>query len=408
MARRLVRPACSILEGEGISSSGESGRLRRVRTPAAKAGRHLSNRVVAMVILVILVASVIFSAEYIQIDEQDPIRIGVILSLTGPQAASAVDVERTLLIAIDEINAMNKLNGRRMELIIRDCMSDTEKAKEVYAEIEQEYHPLMYISALSSISIALSPLAEENRTPLIAVVCASDTVTAGRDWAFRYYSGARDEVEPVLVKIDSSDIKSLGVLHLDDEYGNAVLDALKPEIEIRDLPLKIEKFESGTTDFTTQVQNLSDTDAIFAAGLTNNYEGILAHLRDAGYAGKIFLASGASSPSVRNLPTADGAFVSAPNIYRPSYSYSEELESAFKAEYNMSLSHQGVSGYDALNMVAGLLIDEVVSRENLRSLLLRGVVYSGVLGVIIVEPGQHNFGVPLFAAQIIGGVLVYR
>lgn len=370
--------------------------------------RAASRRTMALAILVVLVAGSVLSVEYVQARAKDPIKIGVILSLTGSGASSTVDARDALVIAVEEINQRNELNGRKIVLIIRDCMSDPDKAVEVYGEIEEAHHPLMYISGMSSISVALAPLAENNRTPLIAVVSSSDSVTAGREWVFRYYPGSVQETVPVLAKIDALGISTVGFLYLDDEYGNSVLDAFQPEIQSRGLSLKTEHFQPGATDYSAQIQNLSDAEAIFAVGVVGNYQGILAQLRGADYSGLVFVASGASVPSVRSIPEADGVFVSAPNIYRPAYAFSKHLEEEFEERHNKPLTHQGASTYDVLQLVSGLLVDEVVSKENLRDLLLRGFVYSGTLGDIIAKPGTHNFAFPLYQAQVVNGVLVFR
>ena len=393
---------------ESITDPVEKTRQRRLRSKPKNANKRTYYRLLAVFIIIILSATAFFSVDYFVDVNKEPIRIGVILSLTGSGAASTIDVRDALLIAVDEINARNHLNGREIQLIIRDCESNSSKAVEIYADIETEYHPLMYISAVSSIAIALAPLAEENETPLVAVVTSSDTVTAGMDWVFRYYFGAKEEVRPALIKMDFLEVEKLGLIYINDEYGNSVLNAFLPKVESRGIQFEYEGFEPWADDFSLQVQNLSENDAIFAVGLTSYYEGILQELRDTDYAGHIFLGSGAATPSVRELMVANGAYVSAPNIYRPAYSYSDRLENSFQALYNRSITHQGASGYDAIKFLSSLLIDQEVSRENVRNLLLKGFVYNGVLGNICVSPGDHNFAIPLFPAKVINEELVYQ
>ncbi|MCJ7489673.1 MAG: ABC transporter substrate-binding protein [Thermoplasmata archaeon] len=368
----------------------------------------MPNRTGALVIVAILVASAVFSVGYFRTNEKEPIYIGVLLSLTGHEAAADIDIERTVSIAADEINAMNKLDGRRIELIIRDCESDKNTVEGHFLEIEQEYQPVMYISALSSISIALSPLVEEVGVPLFAVACPSDVVTRNCEWVFGYYSGATDEIYPVMAEIESLNITSMGILHSDDEYGRSVLNVLESAFADLTLSFEIEKFSFGATDVGTQIQNISALDAIYVVGIVSDYLNILPQLKESGYTGTVFMTSDAASPYVRHLPEANGAYVSTPNIYRPTYAYSAGLEYTLKIDYNLPLSHQGAAGYDVLKMATGLLVDEEVSRENLRSLLLNGFEYSGVLGALSTDPGQHQFRIPLFVAQIVGGVLIYR
>jgi urea transport system substrate-binding protein len=56
----------------------------------------------------------------------EPIRVGVLHSLTGPMASSEVPVVNAIRMAADEINARGGLLGRRIELLVRDGKSDPE------------------------------------------------------------------------------------------------------------------------------------------------------------------------------------------------------------------------------------------------------------------------------------------
>jgi ABC-type branched-subunit amino acid transport system substrate-binding protein len=59
--------------------------------------------------------------------QYDPIPIGLLLSYTGSLAASAVNSERALAMAIAAANEAAGANGRRFQIIARDTRSDTRK-----------------------------------------------------------------------------------------------------------------------------------------------------------------------------------------------------------------------------------------------------------------------------------------
>jgi branched-chain amino acid transport system substrate-binding protein len=60
---------------------------------------------------------------------RDPIKIGVILSETGPSSGIGIEERDGMIMAVDEINARGGINGRPIELIIVDNESNPEKAK---------------------------------------------------------------------------------------------------------------------------------------------------------------------------------------------------------------------------------------------------------------------------------------
>src|ERR1700742_4141174 len=70
----------------------------------------------------------------------DPIRIGFLPALTGPSSSTGIGINRGTVLAIDEINAAGGVNGRRLELIVRDTQSDPTKAVDGAAELTRQQH----------------------------------------------------------------------------------------------------------------------------------------------------------------------------------------------------------------------------------------------------------------------------
>ncbi|MCJ9711513.1 ABC transporter substrate-binding protein, partial [Bordetella hinzii] len=58
----------------------------------------------------------------------DPLKIGTILSTTGPAAFLGEDMKDGMEIAIDEINAAGGIQGRKIEWKFYDAESQTAKA----------------------------------------------------------------------------------------------------------------------------------------------------------------------------------------------------------------------------------------------------------------------------------------
>ena len=65
----------------------------------------------------------------------EPIRIGFLPALTGPSSSTGVGINRGTILAVDEINAAGGVDGRKIELIVRDTQSDPTKAVNAVAEL---------------------------------------------------------------------------------------------------------------------------------------------------------------------------------------------------------------------------------------------------------------------------------
>src|SRR5258708_8378331 len=57
----------------------------------------------------------------------EPIKIGYLPALTGPSSSTGVGINRGTVLAVDEINAPGGVDGRKLELIVRDTQTDPPK-----------------------------------------------------------------------------------------------------------------------------------------------------------------------------------------------------------------------------------------------------------------------------------------
>lgn len=89
----------------------------------------------------------------------EPIRIGFLPALTGPSSSTGVAINRGTMLAVDEINAAGGVDGRRIELIVRDTQSDPTKAVNATAELARGAHVHAIWGPLNSgESLAATPL----------------------------------------------------------------------------------------------------------------------------------------------------------------------------------------------------------------------------------------------------------
>jgi branched-chain amino acid transport system substrate-binding protein len=89
----------------------------------------------------------------------DSIRIGFLPALTGASSSTGIAMNRGTVLAVDEINAAGGVDGRRIELIVRDTQSDPTKAVDAVAELARQQHVHVVWGPLNSgESLAATPL----------------------------------------------------------------------------------------------------------------------------------------------------------------------------------------------------------------------------------------------------------
>jgi len=347
-----------------------------------------------------------FAIYYFQWFNQKTIKIGAIISLTGT-GSHLVDMKDAMNLAVEEVNNHGGINGMNLELIIKDNQTNPDIGKKAFIQLEQQHKPLFYISALSSISTAIAPLANENQVVLFGLVVNSPQFTQLNQWVYRYYSSIQYEITPIISFIQQFSIKKLGILYLKDEYGNSMYHLFKQELSKANDPFIMDaSFTTELTHFTEQIQSLFSMQAIYIVGFVQHIKIAICQLKALKYKGYIFSTSGIAN-LVKTTPEVDGVYFAAPIIYNSVYHFAKEIASKFENRFNKPITHQAASGYDLIKLLAGLLENHDLSRKTIKQLIDKGFYYPGVFGDIHLEPGGKELIFPLFPAKVDNGNITY-
>jgi branched-chain amino acid transport system substrate-binding protein len=326
------------------------------------------------------------------------VTFGAIIALTGP-ASDQVDVRDGMLLAVDEINKRGGINGRRIELIVKDSRSDPDEGEKAFKEIERKDKPLVYFSTSSAVSMAVSPLAEKSNVVLMGLVVAATDFTKDKTWTYRFFTTTQDETKTVLAIAKGLKIRTLGILYQDEVYGISVKELLEAEFNRLGGIVAAEPYSAADPDFSKAMEKLRTMEAVYVIGYTNNAEAALKKLRESHYSG-VIIGSSAFSGLAGRVPEVNGVYVASPNIYNRDYRFAIELREKFEKRYRRNLTHQAATGYEAVNLIAGLLNGKELTRDEVKRVLDRGFVFPCVFGDIEVAPGQHDIPIPLFPTYV--------
>ena len=100
--------------------------------------------------------------------QSEPIKIGYLPALTGPSSSTGIGMTRGTELAVAAINGSGGINGRPIELIIRDTQSDPTKAVNAVAELTQRQRASLIWGPLNSgEALAATPLVARNGVPMV-------------------------------------------------------------------------------------------------------------------------------------------------------------------------------------------------------------------------------------------------
>ena len=387
-------------------------RLVRVRIGGKKMKKCIGNQAgfgkVGVIIAVIVVVAVLAAIFIFKFRKAESIKIGAVLSLSGPGKGEGTGARNGMVLAVDEINSRGGINGREIELIIEDSQTNPEEGKEAFSKIESTHHPDLYVSTLSSVSLALAPMAEKKKVILVGLVVSSPKLTQKNKWIFRFWPTAEVEVQTGLSVLQELEVKNLGILHQNDAYGTSVFELLKKGFEKTGGTVISEGFNMKTSDFKTHIAKLKDNDAIFSVGFGFHLKNVFRQLKEENFKGFILSTNGAADAPVRSLPEANGVYLSSFIIYNPNYLFAKEAKKKYEARFSKPFNPYAANGFDFIKLLASLLEDKKVARQNVKNLLDQGFMYPGVFGDIRLKPDEHDIHIPLHPARIENGKIKYR
>ena len=164
----------------------------------------------------------------------EPIRIGYLPALTGPSSSTGIGINRGTVLAVDEINAAGGVDGRKIELIVRDTQSDPTKAVNAVAELtgRQKVH-VVWGPLNSGEALAATPLIARGGVPQIHP-CWVDSLTDVKKYplAFRnaptntQVGGAANHYVVKVLKL-----KKVAVVSDTTGYGTASVETYVPMLK---------------------------------------------------------------------------------------------------------------------------------------------------------------------------------
>lgn len=169
----------------------------------------------------------------------EPIRIGVIVSLTGGLGSVGEHLAQAAQLVEREVaSAGGLLGGRPVELIIVDDRTEPTQAGVLARQLIEEQGVVAIIGSLaSSATLAVQAVSAEYGVPTVSCCSTSQALTGVQpeDDRYLFRTVPSDLLQSVVTARYAADnCQRLAVLHLNDEYGNPFGEA----IETRFLALK--------------------------------------------------------------------------------------------------------------------------------------------------------------------------
>ncbi len=223
--------------------------------------RKLVYGIIGIILIIAAIAMVINppkSGYYVKNVEEEEIKIGLTTALSGPAADYAVQLKKASEIAAKEINSRGGIKGKKLRIIYEDSKGSPKGAVSSARKLINVDGVRIIISGLSAETLAIAPLANENRV-LLLTTAWSPKISAAGDYVFRFGKSAVSTASAHAVYIKESQFERIGVLYSQSEYGESYLKKFKEVLNDSDINIVAqESYFPEEKDIRTQITKIKN------------------------------------------------------------------------------------------------------------------------------------------------------
>jgi branched-chain amino acid transport system substrate-binding protein len=212
---------------------------------------------IVLMLAVVLLSGVAFCG----IASAKTLKIGAILSVSGPTAFLGVPEANTLKMLVESINAKGGINGEMIELIIKDSAGESEKAVSYAKQLIEEENVFAILGpSRTGSAMAIKSLCEKSGTLLIS--CASSKMIVDPVGRFIFKTPQDDSlaIRKIYEHMRKNNITKIGVAaggtgfgkmgkmfaeELAPEYGITIVSSEVYAPNVTDLSSLVAKWKSG-------------------------------------------------------------------------------------------------------------------------------------------------------------------
>jgi branched-chain amino acid transport system substrate-binding protein len=334
----------------------------------------------------------------------EPIRIGSVVSATGAATFLGDPQQKTLELYIEQLNAAGGVLGRKVELVLYDDNTDTNKANAFAKRLAmQDGVDVVVGPSTTGSTMAMVPQFEAMKIPFVSFAAASVIVEPVKPYVFKMPHSDRMAAQKVLDDMKKRGITSFALLSDTGGFGKSGHEETLKLAAAMGIPV-VEDLSYGErdTDMTPQLTKAktSGAQAIFVFGTGQAPSVIARNYQQLNLSVPLYMSHGQASMEFVKLTgkAAEGIRMPSPALLiadmlpanDPQKAVSSEYKKAFEERYKMDVSTFGGYAFDGLRMV----IDAIkraggTDKEKVRAAIEQTSNFVGVSGIYTMSPTDH-------------------
>ncbi len=344
------------------------------------------------------------------------IKIGAVLSVTGPASFLGDPEKKTLEIYADDINAKGGVNGQKLELIVYDDGGDANNARTFATRlIEEDKIDAMVGGTTTGSTLAMIPLFEDAQIPFISLAGAIQIVEPVRKWVFKTPHTDKMACEKIFGDLKQRSLMTTALISGTDAFGKSMRDqcvAVAPKWGIT--VAYEESYGPRDTDMTpqlTNIRNKAGVQAVVNPGFGQGPAIVTRNYRQLGMSMPLYESHGVASKQYIDLagPAANGVRLPAAALLVPDKLADTDPQKPIVLAYSrtyqqktgQAVSTFGGHAYDGLMILTqAMQRAKSADKTKVRDEIEKTKGYIGTGGIVNMSPSDH-MGLDLSAFRML-------
>lgn len=335
---------------------------------------------------------------------KEPYKVGAIFAITGPAAWLGTPERNTARMIEEQVNMGGGINGHPLELIIEDTVGDATKTVTAAKKLITKDQVLAIVGpSRSGTTMAVIPIAEEAKVPLVSCAAAETIVLPVKPWVFKTPQKDSDAAMRIYETMREQGISKIALITGTTGFGDQGRNQLKrlaPGFGIT--IVADETYGPNDTDMTAQLTKIkaSEAQAVVNWSIVPGQVIVAKNMRQLGMKIPLFQSHGFG-----NIKYAQTAGEAGEGIIFPCGRLlavdtladdhpQKEVLLRYKWEYETKFGEHvstfGGHAWDGLQLVIAALREVGPDREKIRDYLENTKNFVGTGGIFNFSPEDHN------------------
>lgn len=326
------------------------------------------------------------------------IRWGEVGSMTGSEATFGTSTHNGIMLAVQEINAKGGIKGKKVEVISLDDQGKPEEAATAVTKlITQNKVQAILGEVASSRSLAMAPISQQHKIPMVTPSSTNPKVTEQGDYIFRVCF-----IDPfqghVMAKFAAENLKAKKVAILRDvknDYSVGLANFFIETFKKSGGEIVIDQsYSAGDIDFKSQLTAIrsKNPEAIFVPGYYTEVGLVARQARELGIKATLLGGDGWDSPKLKEIGgvALDNSYFANHYSHEDKSPVVQDFSKKFQAQFNVVPDGLAAMGYDAAIVLADAMNRaKSFDSKDVRDALAETQNFAGVTGKISIDKNRN-------------------